>query len=156
MSLKVNPICLSCSLLSLFLLFFQFSFAQPDFCQADALLQKNQKLLGKDVVDLIYKDGKVIHSKELGEFNAKTQAPIASCSKWLTAALVMMFVDEGKISLDEKVGKYVPELDRYGKSYITFRHCLSHLTGIEDEGKFLKKLLQRKKYSSLEDEVNSS
>ncbi|HEY1201281.1 MAG TPA: serine hydrolase domain-containing protein, partial [Niastella sp.] len=113
MSLKLNPICLSCSILSAFLLFFQFSFAQPDFSQADALLQKNQKLLGNDVVALIYKDGKVIHSKELGEFNAKTQAPIASCSKWLTAALVMMFVDEGKIELDDPVSKYLPIFDKY-------------------------------------------
>lgn len=155
MSLKLNPICLSCSLLSAFLLFFQFSFAQPDFSQADAVLQKNQKLLGNDVVALIYKDGKVIHSKELGEFNAKTQAPIASCSKWLTAALVMMFVDEGKIELDDPVSKYLPVFDKYMKSYVTIRMCLAHTTGIESEKSLLIKTLQRNKYQSLEEEVNA-
>ena len=47
---------------------------------------------------LAWKDGKIIYQKTLGEFTPKTPAPIASCSKWLTAALVMIFVDEGKIS----------------------------------------------------------
>jgi CubicO group peptidase (beta-lactamase class C family) len=155
MSLKMSPICLSCSLLSVFLLFFQFSFAQPDFSQADALLQKNQKLLGNGVVALIYKDGKVIHSKELGEFNAKTQAPIASASKWLTAALVMMFVDEGKIQLDDPVNKYLPIFDKYMKSYVTIRQCLSHTTGIESEKNMVKVLQQRGKYMNLEEEVNA-
>src|SRR5687767_1936343 len=94
MSLKFNRICLSCSLFSVFLLLFQFSYAQTDFSNVDALLKQNQKLLGNNVVALVYKDGKVIYQKELGEdFKAKTQAPIASSSKWLTAALVMIFVD---------------------------------------------------------------
>jgi CubicO group peptidase (beta-lactamase class C family) len=86
---------------------------------------------------------------------AKTSAPIASCSKWLTAALVMQFVDEGKLSLDDRIAKWIPEFARYGKNYITVRHCLSHFTGVDDEGGFLKKMLQRKKFNSLEDEVNS-
>ena len=76
----------------------------------------------------------MLYKKEMGDFNAKTQAPIASCSKWLTAALVMQFVDEGKLSLDDKVVKYIPEFEKYCKSYITIRQCLSHMTGIADEG----------------------
>lgn len=155
MSLKTNPFCLSCSFLSLFLLFFQFSFSQSDFSRLDALLQKNQKLLGNDVVALVYKDGKVIHTKELGEFNAKTQAPIASCSKWLTAALVMQFVDEGKLKLDDPVSKYLPIFDKYMKSYVTIRMCLAHTTGIESEKGSLAKIMQRGKYATLEDEVNA-
>jgi CubicO group peptidase (beta-lactamase class C family) len=137
------------------MLFFQFSFAQPDFSQADAVLQKNQKLLGNGVVALVYKDGKVIHAKEVGEFNAKTQAPIASCSKWLTAALVMIFVDEGKIQLDDPVNKYLPIFDKYMKSYVTIRMCLAHTTGIESEKGNLLKMMQRSKYQTLEEEVNA-
>jgi CubicO group peptidase (beta-lactamase class C family) len=154
MSLKMNPFCLSCSLLTVFLLIFQFSFAQPDFSQADALLQKNQKSLANGVVALIYKDGRVIHSKELGEFNAKTPAPIGNSSKWLTAALVMMFVDEGKIQLDDPVSKYIPVFDKYMKSYVTIRQCLAHTTGIESEKNMLK-TLQRGKHMNLEEEVNA-
>lgn len=155
MSLKINSICLNCSILSVFLLFFQFSFSQADFSQVDALLQKNEKLLGNGAVALIYKDGKIIHSKELGEFNAKTQAPIASCSKWLTAALVMMFVDEGKLKLDEPVSKYVPVFNKYMKGYITLRQCLAHTTGIENDKGALFKILQRSKYANLEEEMNA-
>jgi CubicO group peptidase (beta-lactamase class C family) len=155
MSLKTNSICLSCSILFLFLLFFQFSFSQSDFSQVDALLQKNQKLLGNDVVAIIYKDGKVVHTKELGEFNAKTPAPIASCSKWLTAALVMQFVDEGKLNLDDPVSKYLPVFEKYMKNYVTIRQCLAHTTGIENDKGSLLKMVQRSKYMSLEEEVNA-
>jgi CubicO group peptidase (beta-lactamase class C family) len=155
MSLKTRPICLICSILSVFLLFFQVSFSQSDFSQVDALLQKNQKALGNDVVAIIYKDGKVLHTKELGEFNAKTPAPIASCSKWLTAALVMQFVDEGKISLDDPVSKYLPVFEKYMKGYVTIRQCLAHTTGIENDKGSLLKMVQRSKYNSLEEEVNA-
>ncbi|OQP61475.1 hypothetical protein A3860_31605 [Niastella vici] len=155
MSLKTSPFCLSCSFLTVLLLFFQLSYSQTDFSQLDAMLQKNQKLLGNDVVALVYKDGKIIHSKELGEFNAKTQAPIASCSKWLTAALVMMFVDEGKLKLDDQIGKYLPIMNSYMKGYVTIRQCLAHTTGIENDKGSLLKILQRSKYATLEEEVNA-
>jgi CubicO group peptidase (beta-lactamase class C family) len=155
MSLKMRSFCLNCSILFVFLLFFQFSYSQTDFNQADEVLQKNQKLLGNGVVALIYKDGKIIHTKELGEFNAKTQAPIASCSKWLTAALVMQFVDEGKLNLDDPVNKYLPIFDKYMKSYVTLRQCLAHTTGIESDKGGLLKMMQRTKYMSLEEEVNA-
>lgn len=156
MSLKTNPICLICSLFCAFLLFFQFSFAQSDFGEVDALLQKNQKMLGNAVVALVYKDGKIIHQKELGvDFNAKTQAPIASSSKWLTAALVMIFVDEGKISLDDPVAKYIPIFNSHMKSYVTIRQCLAHTTGIENDKGSLLKIVQRKKFATLEEEVNA-
>jgi CubicO group peptidase (beta-lactamase class C family) len=113
-----------------------------------------QKLLGDNMVVMLWKGDSLIYKKELGGFNSKTQAPIASCSKWLTAALVMQFVDEGKLSLDDKIVQWLPEYRKYFKSYITIRHCLSHMTGIEDEGNLLKKLLKRKKFDSLDEEVN--
>jgi CubicO group peptidase (beta-lactamase class C family) len=155
MSLKINRICLNCSFFCAFLLLFHLSFAQTDFGNVDALVQRNQKLLGNDVVILIYKDGKIIHQKEWGEFNAKTQAPIASSSKWLTAALVMQFVDEGKLKLDDPVAKYLPVFEKYMKSYVTIRMCLAHTTGIESEKSSVLKLLSRKKYPTLEEEVNA-
>ena len=104
---------------------------------------------------MIWKGDSLVYKKEMGGFNSKTQAPIASCSKWLTAALVMQFVDEGKLSLDDKVVKYIPEFEKYFKNYITIRQCLSHMTGITDDDKFLKRLLERRKFASLEEEVNA-
>ena len=82
---------------------------------------------------MVYKDGKTVYQKTMGEFNAKTQAPIAAAGNWLTAALVMVFVDQGKVSLDDPVSKYIPSFEKYIKNYVTIRHCLTHTTGIENE-----------------------
>lgn len=154
MSYKVSSICLKSSLVAIFLLLLQPCFGQYDWDEMNKELEAKQKLLGNNVVCLLWKDS-LIYKKEMGDFNSKTQAPIASCSKWLTAALVMQFVDEGKLSLDDKVVKYIPEFEKYFKNYITVRHCLSHMTGIEDDDKFLKRILERRKFSSLEEEVNA-
>ena len=155
MSYKSTVTCLNSSLLVLFLLFLQPLFAQTNFHDLDQEWEARQKLLGKDAVILLANKDTTIYKREAGDFNAKTIAPIASCSKWLTAALLMQFVDEGKLSLDDKIGKWLPEFDRYGKSFVTVRLCLSHETGIKDEGSLLKKMFERRKYSSLEEEVNS-
>jgi CubicO group peptidase (beta-lactamase class C family) len=147
--------CLKAISVIVFMLFLQPGKAQYDWTELDQEIQSKQKLLGDNVVAMIWKGDSLLYKKELGDFKSKTQAPIASCSKWLTAALVMQFVDEGKLSLDDKITKWLPEYGKYFKNYITIRNCLSHMTGIEDEGKLIKKLLQRKKYGSLEEEVNA-
>lgn len=146
--------CLKSSLLCLSLLFFQPGNSQYNWRELETVLQARQKTLGTNAIMMIWKGDSLVYKKEMGDFNAKTQAPIASCSKWLTAALVMMFVDEGKISLDDPVVKYLPIFGNYFKNYITIRNCLSHMTGISDEGGFLKKVLQHRKVASLEEEVN--
>lgn len=152
-----------------FLLLLQPVFAQYNWTELDQTLTEKQKLLGNNIVAMICSKGtlpgspsgpsekgdSLIYKKEMGDFNSKTQAPIASCSKWLTAALLMMFVDEGKLSLDDKIIKWLPEFDKYFKGYITVRHCLSHMAGIQQEQVGLLKLFERKKFASLEEEVNS-
>jgi len=155
MSFKVKDFCLKISLLICFLQFFQGGYAQYDFTSVDNFLKANQKALGNSLVVMVYKDGKVVYKKEMGDFDAKTQAPIASCSKWLTAALVMTFVDEGKMSLDDRIDKYIPFFDKYLKGYITIRNCLSHTTGVEADKPGLMGFLSRKKYETLEEEVNN-
>lgn len=155
MSCKVNSICLKSTLLLGFLLLLQPVFSQYNWTELTQELQASQKLLGTNAVCMIWNKDSLLYKKEMGAFNSKTQAPIASCSKWLTAALVMMFVDEGKISLDDPVVKYIPIFGSYFKNYITIRQCLSHMTGIQSEPITLIRLLERKKFSSLEDEVNS-
>ncbi|MBP8116011.1 MAG: beta-lactamase family protein [Chitinophagaceae bacterium] len=145
--MKVIPV-------ALFLLLLQPVYSQNNWRALDSELEANQKLLGNNVVAMIWNKDSILFKKEMGDFNSKTQAPIASCSKWLTAALVMQFVDEGKLSLDDRVVKYIPEFEKYFKSYITIRQCLSHMTGIKDEEGMLKKLIKRRKLESLEEEVN--
>jgi CubicO group peptidase (beta-lactamase class C family) len=155
MSYKFSLICLKCSLLGLFLLFLQPATAQEDWSELEAQFKGRQKALGNEVLIIVWKNDTVAFKKELGQFNSKTQAPIGDASKWLTAAMVMILVDEGKISLDDKVASYIPEYARYGRTYITIRQCLSDMTGIEEEAKGFKKAFQRKKYSSLEVEVDT-
>lgn len=161
MAYKLCSACMKVALALSSLLILQPLYAQQKFGDLDAILQQKQKLLGKDFVVMLWgngldkKDDTLVYKKELGEFNSKTQAPIASCSKWLTAALVMTFVDEGKLSLDDKVTKWLPEFEKYGKNFITIRICLSHMTGIRSEPITILKLLEKKKFNSLEEEVNS-
>jgi CubicO group peptidase (beta-lactamase class C family) len=159
MSYKVKTICLQFSLMLGFMLIWLPGYSQSDFSGADALFKQQQKSLGNNLVALVWKDGKLVYQKqlekEIGDFNAKTQAPIGSCGQWLTAALVMTFVDEGKLSLDDKVSKYIPVYAKYMKSYITMRNCLTNTTGIQPDAIGALKVLQKSKFPSLEEEVNS-
>jgi CubicO group peptidase (beta-lactamase class C family) len=59
-----------------------------------------------------------------------TRYPIDSVSKQFTAAAVLMLQEQGKLSLDDKVAKYFPELTRAND--ITLRELLSHTAGYPD------------------------
>ncbi|MCW3092722.1 MAG: beta-lactamase family protein [Ferruginibacter sp.] len=157
MSCKIKAICRKFTLVASFVLVCLIGKSQYNFTGVGKILLENQKSLGNNFVALVYKDGKIIYQKETEEFKARTRAPLGNCSKWLTAALVMTFVDEGKISLDDRVGMYLPIFETYGRSDITIRQCLSHQTGIADNEKGVVKLMemQRLKFETLEDEVNS-
>lgn len=154
MSYKYNTNCLKCSTVAIFMLLFQYAYPQSSFPGLDKIITDKQKIIGQDLVVIIAKKDSIVYQKAFGAFNAKTVAPIASCSKWLTAALIMQLADEGKLSLDDKVSRYLPIFESYGKNYITIRHCLSHMTGIQSEPIKILKLLEKKKFNSLEEEVN--
>jgi len=133
-----------------FLLLFQFASAQ-NFSEAEDFLLNNQKAFGKDLVVLVNKDGKTVYKKELGtDMTVKIPINAGELSQWYTAALVMILVDEGKISLDDPIAKYVPKFSKYMKGYITFRHCLTHTTGLETGG-----MSSKKKFPNLDEEVDS-
>lgn len=153
MSAKHNKTCLKFSLGLIFMLIFQSIFAQPDFTQLENTLKQNEKLLGKDFVVVVQKDGKNIFLKESEDFKLKLPAPIGTSSKWLTAALVMIFVDEGKLDLDDPVTKYVPVFGKYMKGYITIRHCLSQTTGLNPDATGIAKFTQKSKFNTLEEEM---
>lgn len=142
-------------LILVFLIFTPIIAQAQDFTKLDMWLGDNVSNLGGRAVLLIYKDGNIIYSKAINEmtwrqkmiskviakrrgkeaniqdFTSSTRQPIASCSKWLSAALVMTFIDEGKLNLADTVGKYLPILSKHGKGAITISQCLSHMTGIK-------------------------
>ena len=56
-----------------------------------------------------------------------------SVSKQFTAAAVLLLAREGRLSLDDPVRKYIPELPDYGKPLLV-RHMLNHTSGLRDWG----------------------
>src|SRR4051812_40127390 len=124
MSLKIRSVRRYYSLSIAFLLMFQAAKTQQNFPEIDRALKMNQQEMGKDVVMMIYKSGKIVYENTMGDMTSSTTERIASCSKWLTATLVMTFVDQGKLSLDDTIGKFLPVFTKYGKGQIKLWHCL--------------------------------
>ena len=56
-----------------------------------------------------------------------------SVSKQFTAAAVLLLAGQGKLSLDDPVRKYIPEVPDYGTP-ITIRHMINHTSGLRDWG----------------------
>ena len=56
-----------------------------------------------------------------------------SVSKQFTAAAVLLLARDGKLSLDDPVRKYIPELPEYGTPLL-IRHILNHTSGLRDWG----------------------
>jgi len=85
----------------------------------------------------IVRGGRIVYAKAYGKQSEtiatpRTDAPyqIASISKQFTAAAILMLEDEGKLSLDDTVAKWVPGITDGGK--ITIRQLLSHTSGLQD------------------------
>jgi CubicO group peptidase (beta-lactamase class C family) len=83
-------------------------------------------------------DGKIVyvHAYGNGRIEPKTPATpamrysIGSISKQLTATAVLLLAEDGKLTLDDKVGKYVPGLTRGDD--VSIRQLLSHTSGYPD------------------------
>jgi Beta-lactamase len=84
------------------------------YSNAENELTRKQKRRGKFIAKVKGKDA----DKMLQDFNTNTKERIASCSKWLSAALVMTFVDEGKLNLTDTIGKFLPVMAANGKGNI--------------------------------------
>jgi CubicO group peptidase (beta-lactamase class C family) len=60
-----------------------------------------------------------------------TMMPIGSVTKQFTAAAILQLRDQGKLSLDDDVTKWLPELNTGGNG-VTLRHLLAHTAGIAE------------------------
>ena len=141
-------------LISLNLLLSNAVAGQDQFDRVTRVLESKKKVLGGNVCMLIFKDNHLVFVENLGNYTRKTPEMIASCSKWLTAALAATFIDEGKISPKDTIGKYLPVFTRYGKGNITIGQCMSHTSGIKSGQITLRTLIERRKISSLDEEMN--
>ena len=92
----------------------------------------------------IYKDGQIVYKRGYGMANLNDDVPItpatvfhvASMSKQFTAASILLLAQQGKLSLDDDVHKYIPELPSLGEP-ITLRQLLHHTSGIRDQWSLL-------------------
>ena len=88
----------------------------------------------------VIRDGKMIFSKGYGMANLEYGVPnkpetvfhIASVSKQFTTFAVLLLEEDGKLSLDDDIRKYVPEVPDFGKK-ITLRHLAHHTSGLRDQ-----------------------
>jgi CubicO group peptidase (beta-lactamase class C family) len=86
----------------------------------------------------IVQGGQIVFTKAYGSarldplMNATTSLhyAIGSISKQFTAACVLLLQEEGKLSIDDPIAKYLPELTR--AKDVTIRNILSHTSGYED------------------------
>lgn len=86
-------------------------------------------------------NGKVVVAKAFGMADLEHDVPntadtifeAGSVSKQFTAASVLLLARDGKLSLDDQVRKYIPELSDYGAP-LTIRHMLMHMSGLRDWG----------------------
>jgi CubicO group peptidase (beta-lactamase class C family) len=133
MSYKVTATCLKGIFGSIFLLVFQFSFGQINAESLNAIVEQKAKLTkNNNIVLAVSGKDTLLYKNDTKFFNInRSQAPAGYSSQWFTTALVLIFVDEGKIGLDDKIAEYLPEFAKYGKNYITIRNCLAHSSGIQ-------------------------
>ena len=86
----------------------------------------------------IVKDGQIVYVKAYGDARLEPKTPatsqmrysIGSISKQFTATAILLLQEQGKLSLDDKVSKYVPDLTRGNE--VTIRQLLSHTSGYQD------------------------
>ena len=87
----------------------------------------------------VYRDAAIAYSRGYGMADLERRVPITprtifdigSTSKQFTAATIVLLAQDGKLTLDDDVRKWIPELPDYGQP-ITIRHMLLHTSGIRD------------------------
>ncbi|HEX8397936.1 MAG TPA: serine hydrolase domain-containing protein [Pyrinomonadaceae bacterium] len=87
----------------------------------------------------VVRAGKTVKLESYGLANVELNVPatkdtvfeIGSVSKQITAAAVMLLVEEGKINLDEKISKYLPNTPESWNK-VTVRNLLTHTSGIKN------------------------
>ena len=108
-------------------------FAPGTFDATDALLEDRVRTasLPGGMIRIAAADGTVIHEHTTGNVTGATPLGVASSTKWLTAATLMTFVDQGAIGLDDDIAKWLPEFAGSTPA-ITPRMLMDHTSGVRD------------------------
>ena len=92
----------------------------------------------------VVQNGTIVYKKGYGMANLEYDIPnspstvfhIASVSKQFTAFSILLLEKAGKLSLDDDIRKYIPEVPDFGKT-ITLRHLATHTSGMRDQWNLL-------------------
>ena len=92
------------------------------------------------VAVVVVRNGQVSFAKGYGMANLEYETPItprtvfhvASVSKQFTAFAIYLLSKDGKLSLDDDIRRFIPELPDFGKP-IRIRHLLAHTSGLRDQ-----------------------
>jgi CubicO group peptidase (beta-lactamase class C family) len=112
--------------------------------QVDKVFEKWDKPDAPGCALGIYRDGRIVYKRGYGTADLNDDVPItsatvfhvASMSKQFTAASIVLLAQQGKLSLDDDVREYIPELPNFGER-ITIRHLVHHTSGLRDQWNLL-------------------
>ena len=110
----------------------------------DALFAEWNKPASPGAVLAVIKDGKVVQRGAYGMADIERAAPnqastvfhVASVSKQFTAFAIYLLAQDGKLSLNDDVRKYIPEMHDFGAT-ITIRDLIHHTSGLRDQWSLL-------------------
>jgi arylsulfatase A-like enzyme/CubicO group peptidase (beta-lactamase class C family) len=104
---------------------------------ADSVVDASIGKLTPGAVLLVMKDGRIVHNRAFGKatdtapMRTTTMFDMASVTKVMaTTFAVMMLVDQGKVSLDAPVYRYLSDFRGQHLDSITVRHLLQHSAGL--------------------------
>ncbi|MFK7749134.1 MAG: serine hydrolase [Kordia sp.] len=133
-----KTIILNLFFLGLFIATPSIQHAQSMETQIDQLMNDQYQKDNFGATILVSKEGKVIFRKAYGKANAELDIDvipesvfeIGSITKQFTAVGILMLLEEGKLSLDDEITKFIPDYPTQDTK-ITIHHLLTHTSGIK-------------------------
>ena len=107
--------------------------------RADSVFQRFDRTDSPGCTLGVYQDGKVLYARGYGmaslehgvALSPRSVLDVGSISKQFTAMSILMLQKEGKLSLDDPIRKYIPEMPAYADK-VTLRRALSQTSGLRD------------------------
>ncbi len=111
--------------------------------QVDSLFTRQIRASGPGCAVGVYRNGQIVLAKGYGlasveerhPITASTAFNIGSVSKPFTAMAALMLAEQNKLSLDDDVRRWIPELPAYGTP-LRIRDLLQHTSGLRDYGAY--------------------
>jgi CubicO group peptidase (beta-lactamase class C family) len=138
----------------------QLSFAQDRVAIIDSVVNnlfKSERFNGNI---LVAEKGNVLYNKSFGIANESTKEllnessifELASVSKQFTAMAIVILKEKGKLSYEDKISTFLPQLSNYKN--VTIKHLLNHTGGLPDYMDLMDSLFDKRKIATNKDIVD--